>query len=173
MVEKLLERDHEPEPKETVYDQMRRIDNDRISTRLEGKVVVKGREVSYEQNRQGLAQFYTWDKNWDQLAAPGWRIFTHLIKKHSGKHRHQGGLGIFVLSGKGYTVVDGVRYDWEEGDLIILPVKPEGCEHQHFNEDPGKPSEWIAFIFTPLRDPTGVEFLQREDHMDWAGAKSR
>ncbi len=174
MVEKVLEKGREPEPQETIYDQQRRIDNERIKRRAEGKIIIKGKEIPYEQNRQGLVKWYTWDKNWNEQGVPGWRIFTNLIKNHGGKHRHQGGLGLFVLSGKGHTVVDGVRYDWEDGDLILLPIKPDGCEHQHFNdnEDPGQPSEWMAFIFTYMRDPTGVEFLQREEHPDW-GAKRK
>ncbi|MDP2718263.1 MAG: cupin domain-containing protein [Dehalococcoidia bacterium] len=172
MVERVMERRKEPEPQETIYDQMRAIDNARIKRLSEGKIVIKGSELGWEQNRQGLIKFYTWDKIWEKLSVAGWRIFINTIKKHSGKHVHQGGLTLFVLGGKGYTVVDGVRYDWEEGDLIILPIKPEGCEHQHFNEDPENPAQWLAFIFTPLRDPAGIEFVQREDHPDWMGPKT-
>jgi hypothetical protein len=167
MVERVLERKREPEPQETIYDQMRRIDNERIKRLAEGQVVIKGRDIEWEQSRQGLIKFYSYDMIFDKLSVAGWRIFVNRIKKQGGKHVHQGGLPLFVLSGKGYTVVDGVRYDWEEGDLILLPIKPGGCEHQHFNEDPDKPSEWIAFIFKPLRDPAGVEFVQKQEHPDW------
>ena len=103
----------------------------------------------------------------DKLAVTGWRIFINQIKKHGGKHIHQGGLPLFVLEGKGYTIVDGVRYDWEKGDLILLPIKRDGCEHQHFNEDPDVPAKRVAFIFKPLRDPAGVKFVQVEEHPDW------
>ncbi len=172
MVERMLERRREPEPQETIYDQLRRIDNERIKRREEGQVVIKGRDLSWEQGRQGLLKFYSYDKIWDKLSVAGWRIFINRVHKHSGKHVHQGGLALFVLGGKGYTVVDGTRYDWEEGDLILLPIKPDGCEHQHFNEDHSKPAEWLAYIFTPLRDPAGVEFQQREDHPDWMGPRT-
>ncbi|MDP2718541.1 MAG: cupin domain-containing protein [Dehalococcoidia bacterium] len=172
MVERVSERKREPEPQETIYDQVRAIDNERIKRLCEGKVVIKGSEIPWEQGRQGLMKIYSWNKEWDKQGVTGWRIFINRVKKHGGKHVHQGGMGLFVLGGKGYTVVDGVRYDWEEGDLIILPIKPDGCEHQHFNEDPEIPADWMAFIFTPLRDPAGVEFAQREDHPDWMGAKT-
>ena len=167
MVERVLERRREAEPQETIYDQMRRIDNERIKRLAEGQVVIKGRDIEWEQSRQGFIKFYSYDMIFDKLSVAGWRIFVNQIKKHGGKHVHQGGLPLFVLSGKGYTVVDGVRYDWEEGDLILLPIKPGGCEHQHFNEDPDTPAEWIAFIFKPHRDPAGVEFVQKEEHPDW------
>ncbi len=172
MVERTLERKREPEPQETIYDQARRIDNERIARREQGKVVIKGKDLGWEQNKQGLIKFYSYDMIWDKLSAPGWRIFINHIKKHSGKHVHQGGLALFVLGGKGRTVVDGTSYSWEEDDLILLPMKPHGCEHQHFNEDPDKPAEWLAFIFTPLRDPALEEFVQKEDHPDWMGPKT-
>ncbi len=172
MVERILERSKEPEPQETIYDHMRRIDNERIKRLTEGQVIIKGKDLGWEQGRQGLVKFYSWDKIWEKLSVAGWRIFISRIKKHTGKHVHQGGLVIYVLGGKGYTVVDGTRYDWEEGDLILLPIKPDGCEHQHFNENPDKPADWMAFIFTPLRDPAGVEFVQKTDHPDWVGPKT-
>ncbi len=168
-MEKVLERERGPEPLETVYDQLRGIDNVHIKHRREGKVVLKGKDFPWNQSRQGFSKWFSYEGNWDQLGVSGWRIFINLIKSHGGKHRHQGGLAIYVLSGRGYTVVDGTKYEWEEGDLLLLPVKPEGCEHQHFNEDPEKPAQWMAFIFIPFRDPVGVEFLQKEDHPDWTG----
>ncbi len=52
---------------------------------------------------------------------------------------HQGGRVHVVWEGRGYTMVDGVRHNWETGDVIMLPVKPEGTTHQHFNADPDRP----------------------------------
>jgi hypothetical protein len=48
-------------------------------------------------------------------------------------------------------------------------VKPDGCEHQHFNLDPDKPSEWMAFIFTNYFDALGNPMEQRGESPDWAG----
>lgn len=170
MVEKVIERWPEPEPKESVYDY---IYNWRMNKKLStanGRVVIRGRDVPWEQNRQGLIKFLLHPKVWAEVSVPNWFMFIHRIKKHSGRHRHQGGLGLFVLEGKGYTVVDGVRYDWEKDDLILLPVKPEGCEHQHFNVDPsGQAAEWLAFIFDPFRDAMGNELEQRATSPDWSG----
>ena len=96
-------------------------------------------------------------------------MFVHDIRSHSGRHRHQGGLALFVLEGKGYTTVDGVRHDWEKGDLILLPIKENGVEHQHFNLDPDKPSRWLALAPLPLWDQLGWELTQVEEHPDWKG----
>ncbi len=172
-MEKVSERRREPEPEETAYDQQRRIDNEKVAKKAHGKVIIKGKDIGWEQGKQGLIKFFMWEKNWNEVGAPGWRLFINHIKKHSGKHIHQGGLAIYVLEGKGYTVVDGTRYDWEEGDLILLPVKPGGCEHQHFNLDPDGNAYWMAFIYVPMQDQAGVEFIQVADHPDWISSKTK
>jgi uncharacterized cupin superfamily protein len=48
---------------------------------------------------------------------------------HTGKHQH-GEEGMHFLSGTGFSVVDGRRYDWKAGTTIHVPFM---SEHQHFN----------------------------------------
>ncbi|MEE8471613.1 MAG: cupin domain-containing protein [Dehalococcoidia bacterium] len=169
MVERVVERGREPEPEELVYEYIYRWRAERKLAASQGKVVIKGTDVPWEQNRQGYIKFYLHPRVWQEVSVPNWFMFIHDIRKNSGRHRHQGGLGLFVLEGKGYTVVDGVRYDWEAGDLVILPVKPDGCEHQHFNAEPGTPAMWLALIFDPFRDAMGNELEQKEVSPDWQG----
>jgi len=171
MVERVVERGREPEPKEILYDLSLKWRAEYRRQREVGQVVIRGRDISWEQNRQGLIKHYLHPLNWDELAVPYWLVFIHEIGNHSGRHRHQGGLGLFVLEGKGYTVVDGTRYDWEKGDLVILPMKPDGCEHQHFNLEPDKASQWLALIFTPYFDAVGNDLEQRVEAPDWKAGK--
>ncbi len=171
MVERLHERKREPEPRETDYDLRMRLQNEAVRKRIEGKIVVHGRERSWEQSRQALSKHLSSQLEWDTLGAPGWNIFIQVIKKHSGRHTHQGGLAIFVLEGKGYSIVDGVRYDWEKDDLIVLPIQPGGCEHQHFNEDESNPAVWIAIRFRPITDAVDMVRTQQAEHPDWVGGK--
>ncbi len=129
----------------------------------EGRVVVKGNELPWQQSRQGYQKFFLVDQAITDTAVSRWFFFQMDVRVHTGRHRHQGGLSLYVLVGKGYTVVDGVRYDWEEGDLILLPVKPNGVEHQHFNAEPGKPCKWMAMIYEPYMAATGSQMEQREN----------
>jgi gentisate 1,2-dioxygenase len=102
-------------------------------------------------------------------ALRNWDIFISNVRKHSGRHVHQGGLVIFVLEGEGYSIVDGERVDWEAGDLILLPTKPDGVEHQHFNKDVDAGCKWIAFCYMPLLDEVGLYIQQKENAPDWKG----
>lgn len=131
-----------------------------------GRVVIRAKEMPFEQGRQGYTRVYLHLRLVDTALA-NWMVFLQEIRVHSGRHIHQGGIALFVLQGKGYTVVDGVKHDWEEGDLILLPVKPGGVEHQHFNVDPDKPSRWLAMGFFPFFDALGNNLEQVEVHPDW------
>ncbi|MDP2718884.1 MAG: cupin domain-containing protein [Dehalococcoidia bacterium] len=173
MVEKTSERKREPEPQENLYEQAMKAVNDAMQQRMEGKIVIKGKDCDFAQNRQGFVKYLLHRKDWPNVGTPGWHIFINQIQKHSGKHNHQGGLVIYVIEGEGYTVVDGVRYDWVEGDLIVLPIKPDGCDHQHYNTNPDKPAEWLAFVFYPMWEAVGVGMVQKEEHPDWAKGTKR
>ncbi len=170
MVERVVERGREPEPKESIYEYMyREFFGERKRRKMEAPVVFRSQETPWEQSRQGLLKIYLHTHITGGFSP--WHVFIHRITKHSGKHSHQGGLGIFVLEGQGYTVVDGTRYDWEKGDLVILPMKPDGCEHQHFNLEPDKASQWLALIFTPYFDAVGNDLEQRVEAPDWKAGK--
>jgi hypothetical protein len=137
---------------------------------LHAPVVLKGSERPYTQSRQGFAQYFLCRDTPDLYTAlKDWVVFIHEIHRHSGKHRHQGGIALFVLEGEGYTTVDGERIDWEAGDLICLPAKPGGCEHQHFNRNPNVPAKWIAFIYKPMHDELGSYLEQRETSPEFKG----
>lgn len=135
----------------------------------QGQVVVKGKNVPWRQGRQALVRWLAHPLHKD-LALSGWLFFIQDIRSHSGRHVHQGGLAIYVIEGKGWTTVDGVRHDWEAGDLILLPIKPKGVEHQHFNAEPGKPCKWLAMIYTHFYEALCCQHEQKEVSPDWAKA---
>jgi quercetin dioxygenase-like cupin family protein len=62
--------------------------------------------------------------------------------KSTGKHKH-GEAMIYVVSGRGYSIIDGKRYDWEEGDGMYIP--PETF-HQHFNLDQKNPAVYLRIV---------------------------
>jgi hypothetical protein len=159
-------REREPDDGD-IYEQSMRYQRAIRERSLNGKIVVKGAERPYQQNRQGLVQFLNHRTGHQDTALKDWNVFVHDIRRHSGMHRHQGGVALFVLEGEGYTVVDGERIDWEAGDLILLPPKPGGVDHQHFNRNPGESAKWIAFAYKPMHDEMGSYLEQREVSPDY------
>ncbi|MBI2989480.1 MAG: cupin domain-containing protein [Deltaproteobacteria bacterium] len=65
----------------------------------------------------------------------------------SQKHGHQNAALLYVVEGQGYDIHDGVRYDWNAGDLVL--VTP-GCVHQHFNALPDRPARVLIIKAKPL-----------------------
>lgn len=164
--ERTRTRDRQP-PQLSAYEQL-------ISQRLEfdtrqktGQVVIRGADREVQINRQGHITYYLDPIQFKDTPLQDWLVFTNDVKTHSGKHRHQGGLVIYVIEGNGYSMVDGERKDWEAGDLLLLPIKTGGVEHQHFNNFPDKPCRWIAFIYLPIMDQVAMELTQIENNPDF------
>lgn len=135
--------------------------------RLNANPVIRGDKLEWDHSRQGKLKFYIGSHNRDEMAAPGWNCFIQDIQRHSGKHRHQGGTFLFVIGGSGYTVIDERRFDWEAGDLIILPVQRGGCVHQHFNDRDDVPAQWLYVTYSLAKTPLGSEITQIETGTDW------
>src|SRR3990172_3969892 len=103
-----------------------RRDKDRERIKNSPKVI-EAKTLEPEINRMGVFKWYlhpaletTAIRNilfWTQEIPPG---------SHSGKQKNQGGRVHYVWKGKGYTMVDDEKHEWEKGDLILIPVKPNG-----------------------------------------------
>lgn len=131
-----------------------------------GRILVRGVDMPWEQNRQGRVKLYL-NPEYRENALRDWTFFLHDIRIHTGSHRHQGGIFIYVVEGEGYTLVDGVRHDWSAGDLILLPLQPGGVEHEHHNLDPDTRCRWVATFYWPWWELVASEFTQLRDHPDY------
>lgn len=151
---------------DNLYDTLRHYFHDMQERAETGKVCLRARDLPWERNRHGVLRYYLHPLIKD-TALHTMQVFEHLITRHGGMHRHQGGVVIYVIEGKGYTLVDGERLNWEAGDLILLPMKPGGIAHQHFNLEQSKPSRWLAFISNAFREHSGYEIVQVIESPEW------
>jgi len=126
----------------------------------EATIVIDPDDRPFEQNRQGLIRYYLEPHAYPNVPVREWIVFEHEIRIHSGSHRHQGGFIIFVIDGAGYSIVDGERFDWRAGDLLLLPIRKGGVEHQHFNVNKETPARWIAFYYASLQDYLAMDMTQ-------------
>jgi gentisate 1,2-dioxygenase len=96
--------------------------------------VVRGSDLPQENNAFGMMRWYMHPSIEDtalstlmfseQELAPGSR---------SGRLKFQGGQVVYVLTGSGYTTIDGVKHPWKTGDVLNLPVRRDGIVVQHVN----------------------------------------
>lgn len=97
-------------------------------------VCVKGGELPWEVNPQGVMKWYMHPQI-DSTAHKFLIFYAEEIPAggRSGKQRCQGGVVLVIVEGAGHTIIDGQRYDWKKGDLLQLPIRPDGVIFQHFN----------------------------------------
>jgi quercetin dioxygenase-like cupin family protein len=173
VAERERERVREKEPPAlTSYEMAIRNMRENAERNRVGRVVCRLKDCPQHLTRQGRLRNYL-GFNIPDTPLQEWVVFTHEIRTASGKHRHQGGLVIYVIEGVGYSVVDGERIDWAKGDLVLLPLRREGVEHQHFNSDPGgKPALWMAFIHRGLQDYLASEITQTAVSPEYQAAEA-
>jgi hypothetical protein len=172
MAEKERTRTREMEsPAVTSYELALRQDRETAERNMTGRVVCREEDCPQMLTRQGRLRYYL-GPNIKDTPLNDWVVFTHEVRTVSGKHRHQGGLGIYVIDGEGYSVVDGERIDWAKSDLVFLPLREKGVEHQHFNSNPEKPALWMAFIRRSLQDYVASEMTQTEVSPEYKAAEA-
>ncbi len=66
----------------------------------------------------------------DPMATMGNAMQMLRPSEHTKAHRHTGNVIYQVAKGKGYSVIAGVRYDWQEKDIFCVPA---WTWHEHCN----------------------------------------
>lgn len=110
-------REQEPEPK-TYYDGVLRRMAEARERQKTAHVFVGGDEREYEVNRQGRLKYYFDSERFPNPALDSWAMFIHDVRDHSGIHKHQGGIVLYVLDGEGTTRVENTVVNWKKGDLL-------------------------------------------------------
>ncbi len=108
-------------------------------------VNVLARELPWETNRQGIMRWYLHPVMKDTVINP----FIFYVQEippgsRSGRVKTQGSQVFYIWKGKGYTVMDGVKQYWEEGDVVQIPLRPFGVIYQHFNGDQKNPVRLVS-----------------------------
>ena len=133
--------------------------------------VVRLSELPVENNEQGLMRWYMHPSITDTVLST-LAIYRQDIPpgSRSGRLKFQGGQILFIVEGRGYTMLDGVKHAWEAGDVVNLPCKRDGIVVQHFNDDPSKPTAFLAVepnLFAATGVDRGCGFHQLEQSLDY------
>ncbi|ADO71012.1 cupin domain-containing protein [Stigmatella aurantiaca] len=77
----------------------------------------------------------------------------------TSNHRHAYEALMYVISGKGYSIVEGKRFDWEAGDSLYTPP---WCWHQHFALE-GHAVQYITATNMPMLHALGQTVIREEE----------
>jgi quercetin dioxygenase-like cupin family protein len=77
----------------------------------------------------------------------------------SGRHRHTYETILYALEGRGYSMIEDRRIEWEAGDALYIPV---WAWHHHVNADPDKPAKYLACENAPMLQNAGGLAIREE-----------
>lgn len=114
--------------------------------------------ISFHDLKHFELEFKEWRRNWGVFfeMSDNTNLTAHLSEIAPGsatkKHRHQNEAIIFIVAGRGYSVMhpDGQpeqRFDWQEGDIISPPLN---WWHKHYNSSDTEPARYFAVTNTIL-----------------------
>jgi gentisate 1,2-dioxygenase len=148
------------------WDEFFRLRDEEREKNKDAVVIVKGQELPWEINKQGVMRWYLHPSIQDTVIKP-FIFYTQKIPpgSRSGKLTFQGGQVVYAWKGRGHTILDEMRYDWQAGDIIQFPLRIAGVTYQHFNDDENQAAELIcveADTVGALGVDKGSGFEQRE-----------
>ncbi|MGR8025067.1 cupin domain-containing protein, partial [Burkholderia cenocepacia] len=79
-----------------------------------------------------------------QLLRPG---------QHTLAHRHTGSFVYQVAKGRGYSIIPGKRFDWEEKDIFVVP---SWALHEHANASETEDACLFTFNDLPVMRSLGI-----------------
>jgi gentisate 1,2-dioxygenase len=122
-----------------------------------GAWLIKGRNLSWENNRQGKMKWFL-HPALDNTSIRSMIVFEQEIPPdgRSGAQKTPGGSVLYILEGKGFTLLDGERHDWQAEDLVNIPIRAGGVVVQHVNADPRRPVRFVSADLN-LVDILGVD----------------
>jgi len=135
-------------PVEDPYERTKRI-REAGRAYLAGRVILRKRDTQWKPTKQAgmRCALITHERGFTYRAVNMSLINEVPPRWHTGRHIHAEAM-IYVLEGKGYSIIDGKRYEWEAGDL--LHVQGPHTDHQHFNTQ-DTPVRYMRIGFT-IRD---------------------
>lgn len=163
-----MEKDRKEALSRTNYwDELLALRDRQRAERRSGVQVIKESDLPLEVNRQGLMRWYMHPAIKDTVLST-YLCFQQDIPpgSRSGRLKFQGGQVIYVIEGRGHTLIDGVKHAWEAGDVLNLPLRRGGIVVQHVNDDPERTARFIAVepnLFECTSVDRGSGFEQIED----------
>jgi gentisate 1,2-dioxygenase len=139
----------------------------------QGAWLIKGRDLPWENNRQGKMKWFL-HPALDNTSIRSMIVFEQEIPPggRSGAQKTPGGSVLYILEGKGYTLLDGERHDWQAEDLVNIPIRAQGVVVQHVNTDPRRRVRFVSAdlnLVDILGVDRGAELEQIEAAPDWEG----
>jgi gentisate 1,2-dioxygenase len=103
--------------------------------------VIKQKDCTWEETRNGRVLWFCHPQRDTGILTYETYLQELPPGCQSGKHRHVGEEVAYIVEGKGYSIIDGEKWEWAAGDVVAVPIH---SVHQYFNSDPQHPAKLIV-----------------------------
>jgi gentisate 1,2-dioxygenase len=114
-------------------------DTDRAEElRRSGTKITRWKDVMLRRNPKGTHSTLMVDRSLGYFTSGlSMALFEMQPGKAQAKHRHPGEAVLYIVKGRGYSVIEGKRLEWQTGDAVIVH---QYAWHQHFNLEAEQPT---------------------------------
>ncbi|NRB41846.1 MAG: cupin domain-containing protein [Pseudomonadales bacterium] len=78
----------------------------------------------------------------------------------SNRHRHTYETIAYILEGRGYSMIEDQKVEWQKGDAIYIP---NWAWHHHVNTDSKKSAKYLACENAPMLQNLGQLAIREEE----------
>ena len=114
-------------------DELFRIRDQQREQRQRRDLARQGQKLPWKMNPHGKMRWYLHPTIDDSASSTRLLTCRRSRRAAAAAASARAGQIFYVMEGRGYTLLDGVRHPWEAGDVISLPISGEGVTFQHFN----------------------------------------
>lgn len=142
----------------TEYDRVMQLAEESRRRAQSGPVVIHTRDLKFEQTRGRRRAFISEPQVLGSMVQTMALFIAEIAPGgHTNRHRHFNEAMIYILQGRGHSLINGQRYDWAETDVVSVPLYEW---HQHFNDDPERPVRYLGITNMPLLRAMGLNRLE-------------
>lgn len=95
-------------------------------------------------------------------------------EEHTQAHRHTMDVVYQVVEGSGYSVINGIRFDWEKNDIFVIPT---WALHEHANASKAEAACLFSYNDQPVMRSLGLyreeELLDNDGYQEVTGVFRR
>lgn len=118
------------------------------------------KDNSFLREGRGAVSFVHGDTGSALGVCPSLNLLVQVFEPgvHNAAHRHSNFALFIVKQGKGYSMVDGEKIEWETGDVFFVPP---WCVHEHCNTSDTEPAILYTLQDVPTVARMGVSFFEQ------------
>jgi gentisate 1,2-dioxygenase len=134
-----------------------RLRDEQREQRGKGAWLIRGKDRTWEHNRQGKMKWFM-HPALEDTCIQSMLFFEQEIPPggKTGVQMTPGGACMYIIQGRGYTLLDGERHDWQAEDVVQIPLRRDGVKVQHVNTDLRQPVRFVSAEVNML-DILGVD----------------